>query len=841
MHTRGDVSTVVDIQSSDDPMNMPAIQPLLSDNADRVNNPWPFTPPSGDPSQITKADYRTLIMTSGACLATCLNLYAREDSNGQANWPDKDASTGVPILVAAWKGEPDAVEKQKYLRKAVIAVDNMCAGLINEFLSVSNPSLNYYWWGEFFAYTHYAIQHTYGTTEYDTMMSKLWKTLGQIVDAWPIMNFRGIVCDGAEMGTIAAAFWYDGAVKYQTTYNYQLANANKLLAFANNIWNEWVGNNETADDDPWYGTVALFILQAWCFPYPPTAWPNPLGPDLLSHGPAPIRDYYPAEGFWRHYADHIANDGTFPAYGDGGRPGLYFVALLCAELAASRATDNKGFYKRLAHRAFWNGRDRLLQLEGGSYINQVFTALAYLHADDSIPESGQSTGPAGVTLSKRQWRDLSTVELRLSAGRIFTFQNKQTPNKLIFRAGASPTDACMVMQVGQLGGHGHMDAGAITYYGSDHAYYFDYATLRLDKYQESSNIFTLRNYGTQDILWCGRVAQPPDLVDDPSLTTEEVLVPTMGNLSDGSYARIQIVEYLGCDVTRSGWWELVKQWNKAFTLEKAIGYKNWPMRLNRSVLFVNNKFTVVRDDPNFLLPVSAEMGPNWTFGEMGCLGTHWVNVWMPKVLNAAYGDVTFGPQNVVNHRTYISTAPKDLLIWFSPDPDSVLQIEKLKRDRTLSELYIPVDPSKYTSSNSYINLPMRAWYTRRMLQGIQKAFTTVLMPHDPMTLANLQALVNRIETVQDDDRTTALTITDDTYIYLIVMQSFSHGRARVAATLPISGKPINLEVDGETTLLTCNHDGTPVHASAWGASALTLNGTTYSPPPGTGSEWELNL
>ena len=830
MHTRGNISTVVDIHSSDDPMNMQEIQALLADNADRVNNPWPFTPPSGEPSQITKSDYRALIMTSPGCLANCLNFYGHQDGNGQADLPSKDAWAAVPILVAAWKGEPvNSPMKPLYLAKAVAAVKNTCAGLNQEFLPLANPDLNYYWWGQYWAYTHYAIQHTFGTLEYDIMMSTLWTTLGHIVDGWPIMNFNGVECDGAEMGPIAAAFWYAGAVHYQTVYNYQLAKAEKLLNFSNKIWNEWQTYNETEDDDPHYGTAALFILQAWCFPYPV---PVP--------GPSPILGAYPAEGFWRHYADHIANDGTFPAYGDGGTPGLYFVALFCAELAASRATANKGFYKRLAHRAFWNGRDRLLELRGGSYMNEIFTALAYLHADDSIPESDQDTGPAGVTLSKRQWRDLSTAELRDAHGRFFTFQNRQTPNKLIFRAGASPTDACMVMQLGQLGSHGHMDAGAITYYGSDHAYYFDYATLRLDQYQEAHNIFTLRGIDTTgDFLWCGRRKDPDD---DPCLTTEEVVVPTMGRLTDGSYARIQIVEYLGCDASREDWWELVKHWTKTCSLEKAIGYKNWPMRLNRSVLFVNNKFTVVRDEPNFLIPVVARIGPNWTFGEMGCLGTNWVNVWMPKVLNAANGGVTYDKNSELHHLKSISTAPKDLLIWFSPDQDSVLQIEKLHRERTLNPVYIPAVPSPNGSSNAYINLPMRAWYTYSNYwpRGVRKTFTTVLMPHDPMTLGNLQQLVDRIKTVQDDGQVTALTIADDTSVYLIVMQT-ANVRARVAANLPLSGQLINLQVDGEATLLTCNHDGTPIHVSTWGATALTINGNNYLPPPGSKSEWERNL
>jgi hypothetical protein len=816
MHTGNGVSTVVDIHGADEPMTMSAIQPLLTDIQHRLGNQlpiyYPFTPPSGDPSQITKSNYLALIKNP-TCLSDCLNFY------GKLNTPSKDAWQAVPILIAAWEGEgsQNAATKQQYLDGAVNAVANTCAGLTQDFLPLTDPPLDYYWWGKFWAYTYDAILHTQGTPEYDIMMSQFWTTLGQVADAWPIMNISGTVADGVAMGTIAAAFWYDGAFRHQDVYNYQLSNAAKFQRFANGIWNAYQTYNDIEDDDQFYGTASLFILEAW--------WR--------------LRGEYTAQELYCHFADQIANDGSYPAYGDGGAPGQYFIALLCAELAATRTKDGllKSGYKQLAHRAFWNGHDRLLSLRGGSYLNEVYTALAYLHADDTIAEDDL---PAGVKLSVRQWRDLTPVEMRLAGWRWFTFQPRKAPNKLIFRAGSSPTDASLVMQVGQLGGHGHMDAGAITYYGSDHASYFDYATLRLDRYQEAHNIFTLR--ADQGVLWCGRLNNGTPPVDDPCFTTEEVLVPTMGTTSDASYARIQIIEYLASDLTRPYWWKLVKPevWPKTWTLEKAIGYKNWPLRLNRSVLFVNNKFTVVRDEPNFLIPVLAQMGPNWTFGELGCAGTHWVNVWMPKVLNAFYGGVTYDQNSQLHHLKWISTAPKDLLIWFSPESGNVLQIERLNGDRTLSPDYVPLNPAPNTSSNSYINLPMRAWYTRtdKWPQGVQKAFATVLMPHDPMSLDDLQSLVQRINSIEEKDEVTVLTITDDTHVYLVVMQSSGGNTINVEATLPVSEQLIKLITDGEATLITCNYDGTPAHVSAWGASSLSIDGDVYLQSSTPMPEWE---
>src|ERR1043166_7249122 len=133
------------------------------------------------------------------------------------------------------------------------------------------------------------------------------------------------------------------------------------------------------------------------------------------------------------------------------------------------------------------------------------------------------------------------------------------------------------MQVGQLGDHGHMDSGALTHYGSDYSYYFDYATLRLDEYLEAHNVFTLRD-PVSGLLWSGTKSNPADYA---AFTTEDVSVPVVGITSEASYARILTREYPGT-VTDAASWNTVTNWNIGWTKEQAIGYRNWPIRLNRS-------------------------------------------------------------------------------------------------------------------------------------------------------------------------------------------------------------------------------------------------------------------
>ena len=124
------------------------------------------------------------------------------------------------------------------------------------------------------------------------------------------------------------------------------------------------------------------------------------------------------------------------------------------------------------------------------------------------------------------------------------------------------------------------------------------------------------------------------------------------------------------DPTRAALW-LISQ-----RPEQAVGYRNWPVRLDRSVVFANHRFTVVRDRIVFTAQADAQLDQNWTFGQMGLPGTHWVNVWTPQELNGWFGQ-TVGQNNLAP----VHTAAKDLLIWFAPQTDAVLEVERLNRSR----------------------------------------------------------------------------------------------------------------------------------------------------------------
>ena len=767
------LSRVVEIKPSDKPMAMPAVRALLADVAadrrtcglppgmseidylktvlegkmERLKGYWPFRPPSGDPATFGKAQYLEAIKSVPAVLPYYEQRYGKGTDPIKA---DANAWEMVPVYTAFWK----ATHEQKYLDMVVRGVKAVCLATDEELAANPTKPVSYNrYWKDSNAYIYLSLLELTDTPEFPRLTAMLGKSLANLANAWPVAPF-----DGAFNMSFMSAFWYDLALKYHPN----LSRAKELRAYAERIWRLWWDVKDINEECGHYTMLDLLLLDAWCRLRGVGWWTDPERMPLF-----------------RQYAEQVSNDGTWPAYGDGGAPGDYFQPIWLCERMATLTRD--GRYKWFAHRALWNGRDRLFRLCAGSgYLNQSLLGLAYCMADDTVKEVPPS---AGVLLTQRHWMDITPVETRLRGGNWFDVQPKLAPRKLVFRAGPRETDAFMLVEAGQLGGHGHTDSGAIHFWGSDHAYYFDYATLRLDNYMEAHNSFALRD-PKLDKPWPGR--------PDGLYTTEDVSVPAMGRTSVASYARVHVQEHPGARVTEESW-NTVQNWRKTWTLEKAIGYRNWPMRLDRSFLFVNNTFTVVRDVADFQLPAAAQMGPNWTFGELGSAGTNWVNVWVPKVL-FAYG----------TRLRPVETAPRDLLIWSAPKPDGTLVIEKLLRERTGIDCYTP--------ANSLMNLPMRAWYTRtRTWQpGKPQAFTTVLMPHKPTVDA--AALAATISIVKDTADSTALKVADGDTVTLIVL-------AAPGKTVTVD----RLALEAEAVML-ITVKGEPRHLSAWQARRVTLDG-----------------
>ena len=181
------------------------------------------------------------------------------------------------------------------------------------------------------------------------------------------------------------------------------------------------------------------------------------------------------------------------------------------------------------------------------------------------------------------------------------------------------------------------------------------------------------------------------------------------------------------------------------------------------------------------------MGQNWCVGEIGrTLGTHWVNTWTPKTI---YGSIV-GPYQPM------TSAPRDLLIWFAPTPEATMEV--IDRRNVLD--YV----------NAHLNLQRRVWMPRsgHWEPGKPQAFTTVLLPHAPEIDA--AKLASNILVIKDTPGCTALQVTLDGILYLAVLNT--------------SGKPVaagKLETDAESALVTFANG--KIHVAAWHATTVCFN------------------
>jgi hypothetical protein len=747
---------VITIKPTDDPLQMEALKPLLTKDIGRLWGESAWKPPVGDPSTITKADYLELLKPD---LAEMLNNYGKEPTTAKGY-----AYEAIPVFAAFYKATGDP----KYLKLLVNTYKEYCAYLEQEVKDGQaemakdpngRPGIGRYWTGPYI-YLVIPLESIKGTPEYDQIAPLLGRALTARAEAWPVY-WEG----GPQNRSMAAAFWYDIALKY--TPDPLTPKMTQLKAYADSVWNSWWNYRDVEEDDPSYTSIDVTVADA----------------GALMRGVQPWEDAE-ARNLWLFYARQMANDGDYPAYGDAGTLGNYFLGLELAEIGASRCKDGQA--KWFAHRAFFNGRDRIKQMIAGiGSMQYVYVAMAYLYADDTVKEIPPK---AGLTVAQRRYHWMNDFNHLAPGSGFFSLENRWAPSKLIFRAGPKETDQYLLVQAAGMSGHGHPDAGAVLQYSGDYAFYLCHGLTRLDHDMEQHNLFVLRD-PVKDKPW------------PATMTGEDYAVPVSGQTSEGAYARMHIQESIGAKVEDA--WKQAQAWaarGGGWPPNIGCGYKNWPVRLDRSVLFVNNRFAVVRDVMTPTLAINAQIGQNWIFGNLGpTIGRNWVNVWTRNPLSGYYYGVKTNPEGKFSGEpggAPIYTAPRDLLIWFVPQKDAVMQVV----DGPVGSWY----------GNYFINLSRRVWCPRTgdWQSGQPQAFTTVLLPHLPS--AEPEKLAATIATVSDAPGVTVLKVTEGDTVRLIVMNS--------------SGEPITagtLVTDAEAALLT-SIKGKPTHLSLWHAHKAAL-------------------
>lgn len=425
---------------------------------------------------------------------------------------------------------------------------------------------------------------------------------------------------------------------------------------------------------------------------------------------------------WRHYCDMIGNDGTLPGYGDsdGMFFGNWFQAVRMAEFTARHTREPR--YKWLARRAFWAGRDRLWSIE----LNRGFTeaselALAYLIADDTVAEQAPAAGLTVTTRRNRTWDPLSSPSPDKGW---FITDGAEQPSKVMLRSGPAETDHWLLMQAGNLAGHGHVDSSDILMYAGDWSYFLCYGGARLDYCDERRNVLVMAD---PKQITCWMQTRHFDKTKkiytyDPAYTSEQTSIRASGHQVDAAAAQLVVTAHPSADRTLAAWQRARPITDdsgvKAHT---AMGYRDWPVTLTRTVLLVYNRFALVRDDvvvDGFSdLPdqsVAFTAGQNWTILPPLASGPGWVDVHIPIV-----------------HGGYFNTRPVEL----AGQPLLILQVGPPGARQT-------VVPGPATNGSETENLPYRVWapITGLWPKRHVLSFATLLLPHDkastPATVAS---------------------------------------------------------------------------------------------------------
>jgi len=177
-----------------------------------------------------------------------------------------------------------------------------------------------------------------------------------------------------------------------------------------------------------------------------------------------------------------------------------------------------------------------------------------------------------------------------------------------------------------------------------------------------------------------------------------VTVPDFSDLAAATHARVHVTNYMGYNADH-----------------------------DREILFVKNRFVLVRDETAFNDSFRAAVGSVWNVEHLGELrGGNWLNVWCSGRWF----------QNVLLYKN----PPWDLLLWHAPKPD-----------RKMAILDPPSDPKAKGQMRS-----TRYVWEGEVQPGTRVQFVQVLLPHAPARDA--AALAEGIRVLRDEPGVAAVSV-----------------------------------------------------------------------------------
>lgn len=421
----------------------------------------------------------------------------------------------------------------------------------------------------------------------------------------------------------------------------------------------------------------------------------------------------------------ITPNGVAVPYGShAGYHGAAGAEIFILEAAAKHTRD--GRYRWGAHRLMNFGQQR--GFSNNQHHVQALSleavALASLVCDDAIepvePEGGSQllTRKEIVRLTNEQARqqfpDFGGVDCNM-----FMTQ-RVLPHKLVFRAGWNPGDLYLLMEAYVR--HDPLNPTAIL---ACERHGVPFAEMCSEKFVSRENAVRIDDLSGA-ATYCGKKDFRGEKKLPLGYAGMESTVPVFQDHPLATHARLQVANYMGFEAAQE-----------------------------REVLFVKNRFVVVRDETTFADRFRARVGPIWNTQNVGQpRGEHWLNTW-------------FTTHWFQTARLY-ETPPWDLLVYYAPQSDRRLTVSELGEAHTG---------------------PTHLWSTQYAWEGDVQPETRVqsvcvLLPHAP--LRDASSLAQRIEVLRDEPGLAAVCVRGDDGCEVVVLNPDG---AELTLT-PVAGCPI---------------------------------------------------
>lgn len=551
---------------------------------------------------------------------------------------------------------------------------------------------------------------------------------------WRGSQHRGMV-EGTN--NLLAAFTYPGE-----------AQAPRWKARGEQGWNDWWKFRDIGINDAAYFADSLAIALR-------TA-------DLTGRTEV-FTDPQARSTLWDRMVYETSPDGALIPYGwHAGWNGLAGVRIYALELAARKTGE--GRYRDVAGRLF-----RYALARGGfspgqehwAAISAESVALAAIACDDRVTPVAPDDRSKVLRRPEIVRYDAAQTKSRLPAGGQFDanmdMTARQLPSKLALRSGWAPGD--MFMLVEAYPRHDPINPTAILgfeRYGSS------FAEMTSEKDIARENAVHIADLSGEAAPVAGAQGRG------------RRLLPT------GYAAMTSAIEDFGDDALAT---------RARITVDNYGGFR---ARQQRDLLFVKNRFVLVRDETEFGDRFRAEVGPRWNTQSIGMRGANWTDTRMTAHWYNARLKLYDNP-------------PGRLLIWHAPRAQARLHVDPAEVP--------PVGPEDQRAALRHTRTERYVW-TGQAVPGQRLQFTTVLLPH--LRADEAAKLASTIEVVRDEPGLSAVIIGD--------------GRGWELAVLNVTGGSVTLATPGgpltsdARALYLRVAPGAETRFSARGATQVTLGG-----------------